>query len=186
MDKFQLEDDRNPVGLVLLSNLHQNQFLDQSVVIIIKHDKIHGSFGLCINHPLRLTLNDFDEKKWDCLDYVPVFRGGSIAPNQIIITAMCWDASHQRLNWRLGLEQSQIRNWGTEDSNVQFKAYCGYMNWLPGELESDIHQQHWLPIPLPSKRIFSISNQKLWNTLMLQFYPLIFSNGILPKYPSEN
>lgn len=187
MDRAYNDEERNPVGLILLSHFPTADPLwGQSVVVVIRHDDRYGTIGLCINHPLHLTLDDFGEDQWQSLDTVPVFRGGPVAPKHIIVTALSWDAAYQRLCWRLGLDSDLVRHLSADEPHLQFKAYCGHMNWGPGSLEDDIRQQKWLPIPLPSKKIFTLPNSQLWRALMLQFYPIFSTELNLPQHPSEN
>jgi len=173
-------------GLVLLSNTSVNHNNDQSVVVIVQHDRTNGTIGLCINHPLRLTLNDFDEKTWGSFHQVPVFKGGPIQPQRLIVTSIEWDHQQQRLKWQLGLNQKQANQLIIDNPNTRFKAYCGYINWKPGQLIEDIKNLLWLPIPLPSKKIFTITNRLLWETLMLQFYPSKLNSKNFPENPTLN
>ena len=172
-------------GLVLLSNTLINPNSEQSVVVIVQHDRVNGTMGLCINHPLRLMLNDFDEKTWGNFSQVPVFKGGPVQPERIIMTSIEWD-QQQRLKWQLGLNQKQANQLIVDNPNIRFKAYCGYIDWKPGQLLEDIKNSLWLPIPLPSKKIFAITNQLLWETLMFQFYPSKLNSKNFPKNPTLN
>ena len=173
-------------GFVLLSNISSDKPENHSVVVVIQHNETIGTMGLCINHPLHLNLNDFDEKLWGNFDYIPVFRGGSTKPKQIIVSAMEWDSQRQQLKWQLGLNQQQINALICHLPHAQFKAYCGYVNWAPGQLSEDIQKGLWLPVPMPSKKIFRIPNPTLWDTLMFQYYPSQLTLKGLPKEPSWN
>ena len=173
-------------GFVLLSNFPSNNPEKHSVVVIIKHSETAGTMGLCINHPLHLNLNDFDEKLWENFDHIPVFRGGPVNPKQIIITAMQWDENQQQLKWQLGLNPQQTSQLSCNFPNTQFKAYCGYVGWNAGQLAEEIQKGLWLPVPMPSKKIFRIPNATLWDTLMFQYYPTQLPLKEFPKDPSWN
>ncbi len=174
------------IGLILLSNGSNTDANSNDVVVVVHDNKNSGTIGLCINHPLRLTLNDFDEKIWGNFNQVPVFKGGPTQPQQIIVTSLDWDQQQQRLKWQLGLNQQQATRLMMDHPKTCFKAYCGHINWAPGQLFKDIQDMTWLPIPLPSKKIFSISNPRLWDTLMLKFYPSKLKSTSLPKNLSLN
>lgn len=177
----------NPLaGFVLLSNIPNASPESHSVVIIVQHSETAGTRGLCINHPLHLNLNDFDEKLWGNFEHIPVFRGGPENPRQIIITAMQWDENRQQLKWQLGLNPQQTSQLICNDPHTQFKAYCGYLGWGPGQLVEEIQKKLWLPVPMPSKKIFRILNDTLWDTLMFQYYPAAHTIKELPKDPSWN
>jgi|GEM_PF-3399755 len=173
-------------GFVLLSNLSNGTPENHSVVVIIQHNETTGTMGLCINHPLHLNLNDFDENLWENFDHIPVFRGGPENPKQIIITAMQWDENRQLLKWQLGLNPQQTSQLIYNSPNTQFKAFCGYVGWRAGQLAEEIQKGLWLPVPMPSKKIFRIPNDTLWDTLMFQYYPTHLTLKELPKNPSWN
>ena len=173
-------------GFVILSNIPNNTPESRSVVVIIQHNENKGTMGLCINQPLNLKLNDFDENLWGNFDNIPVFRGGPVNPKQIILSAMEWDAQHQQLKWHLGLNQQQTSQLICHQPNAHFKAYSGYLGWAPGQLAEEIQKGLWLPVPMPSKRIFRIPNRMLWDTLMLQYYPSQITVKGFPNNPSFN
>lgn len=174
-------------GLVLLSNHPQGGAFQHSVVVIVQHNKDAETTGLCINFPLRLMLNDFDDKTWNAFDNVPVFRGGPLYPKRILVTSMSWDANRQMLRWQLGLNQKQTLQLMAQYPKSGFKAYCGRVVWQPGELADELQQNLWLPVPMPSKKIFKTTNHKLWHTLMLQFYPeYLKSFSSFPENPTLN
>ena len=170
-------------GLVLLSNNPNGGIFQHSVAVVIQHNKDTETMGLCINFPLRLMLNDFDEDAWSAFDNVPVFRGGPSQPKRILVTSMTWDANRQMLRWQLGLDQQQALQLMAQHPKSGFKAYCGHISWQPGELAHELQQNLWLPVPMPSKKIFKIANHKLWHTLMLQFYPEYLKE--LPDFPEN-
>lgn len=173
-------------GVVLLGHQIPNKLLKNAVVVIVRYDRDLGTMGLCINQPLRLTLSDFDEKSWANLEDVPVFCGGPIQQKQILVTSMEWDAQRQQLKWQLGLNPQAASQLVLSSPKTQFKAYCGYVSWGPGELLDELQRKFWLPVPLPSRRMFKTDNKKLWDTLMLQFYPEFISDKNFPENPSLN
>lgn len=185
MDRLPSIFSNTPVGLVLLSNPLTTSVYRNAVVVVVQYNNM-GAMGLCINQPLHLTLNDFDEKKWGRLNHVPVFKGGPMQPKQVIITSMEWNAQHRCLKWQLGLDTQQISQIMADGDDSDIKAYCGYVSWPQDQLLEEIQKAIWLPVPLPSKKIFSIPQPSLWDTLMLQFYPKLMENKQLPKNSSCN
>lgn len=158
-------------GLVLLSNNPLGGIFQHSVVVIVQHNRDTETMGLCINLPLRLMLNDFDEVTWGAFGNVPVFRGGPSQPKRLLVTSMHWDEHRQTLRWQLGLDQQQALQIMSRHPKSGLKAYCGHMIWQPGQLIDEVQKNLWLPVPVPSHKIFKTTNRNLWHTLMFQFYP---------------
>lgn len=175
-----------PVGLVLLSSATAPKPFERSVIIVIQHDSRIGTMGLCIDRPLRLTLDDFDEKRWGSFDSVPVYYGGPMQQNQIIVTSFERDKRGHNLCWRLSFTPEQAMHLLRSSQTSTFKAYCGYVGWRPGQLVDEIKQQLWLPVALVPQKLFSLAATHLWETLVFQNYPSELPANYLPQKPQLN
>lgn len=177
---------QNFSGLVLLSNPQVETCWDKVVMVVIQHSQERGAIGLQLNRPSRLNLSDFNEKIWENFGNVPVFLGGPQQMQKLMITAFDWNRERQLIKWRLGLSPEQAYQLVCDDPAMNFRAYCGHISWQGGQLEEEIKNKIWLPIPVPQKKLFAPHPQNLWQDLMSQFYPLGLFFKQLPAHPSLN
>lgn len=177
---------QNFSGLVLLSNPQVSSNWDKVVMVIIKHNQQSGAIGLQLNRPSRLNLSDFNEKKWENFGDIPVFLGGPCQMQKLMITAFDWNQKQQLIKWRLDLSPQQAYQLIYDQPSMNFRAYCGHISWHNGQLEEDIKNKIWLPIPVPQKKLFAPHTQNLWQDLMAQFYPSGLFFDQTPAHPSLN
>ena len=184
MDIQSLFKQTPPIGLILLSNFPQNSSWARKVAIIIRYSKKGHPIGLCINDPLHLTLEDFDASAQNHLASVPVYQGGPIHPNKLILTGFVLDPKQHKLHWRFNCNPIDLPP--SESASINYKAFRGYIDWSEGQLTDEIQKKLWLPIPLTFQSILEVDNPKLWDTLMLKFYPFLLKNPDSPENPSLN
>ena len=177
---------QNFSGLVLLSNPQVETCWDKVVMVVIKHSQKTGAIGLQLNRPSRLNLGDFNDKNWESFGNIPVFLGGPNQMQKLMITAFDWHREQQLIKWRLGLSPKQAYQLVCDYPAMNFRAYCGHISWKSGQLEEELKNKIWLPIPVPQKKLFAQHPQNLWQDLMSQFYPLGLFFKQLPKNPSLN
>lgn len=44
----------------------------------------------------------------------------------------------------------------------RFRLWLGYAGWGPGQLESEVQQGAWLPVPVDAELVFNEPGEKLW------------------------
>ena len=187
---FQNLEKSSPknIGLLLLASPQQPEQSEfsHSVIVVINHKEKLGSLGLILNKPLRLTLNDFSEDQWENFENVPVFKGGPVEQNRLIVTALEWDEEQNWVRWHLNLKGRQLSFLVNSDAQLRLQAFCGYVGWQAGQLEKEIQEGFWLPAPVMPQNLFAANNKKLWEKLMSIYYPLQPYKNLLPNDPSFN
>ena len=80
-----------PVGMVLVANAEKGSPFERTVAVLI-HRRGTCATGLIINRPLHLMLSDFESSPHAASDNIPVYRGGPVQPNRMIITGIEFEA----------------------------------------------------------------------------------------------
>lgn len=178
-------------GEVLLSEPTMNSLhFGRSVVLIIDHNEEDGTFGLIMNKPLRIKLNevvdvfnDFD---------APVFLGGPVAENQIffmhtlgdlipdtckIMEGLYWGGNAEVLN-------TMIEQGIANKDNVRF--FLGYSGWDNGQLVSELERNSWAVAKANTHLLFSTPPDQLWKTLTSRLGKNYEIWSRFPKNPEEN
>ena len=79
-------------GSILLSHptlLDPNFF--KSILFISAHSQDQGSLGVILNRPLGQTLGELDSSFQNkCFSEVPVFEGGPVEKDKLIVAAWEW------------------------------------------------------------------------------------------------
>lgn len=180
MDKIPLP----PVGMILLAHVPPKSPFAQKVVVIVRSQS-SGIMGLCINQPLRLTVSDFEESFDQTLDTIPVYCGGPCQPGKLTITGLEYVSPHH-MQWHFDLNPHALSQCAKQHPHMELKAFCGYVGWDFSQFTAEIEQKQWLPIPVTFPSIFLGTNTRLWEALMLQFYPFALETPYLPKNPHWN
>ena len=158
-------------GNILISEPLMNDFhFGRSVILLIDHEVVEGSFGIIINKRLNVEVchvvdvfPDFDG---------PVYLGGPVAENQLffihtlgelipdsypIIDGLYWGGDHKTLTT---LINTGIAN----NDNVRF--YLGYAGWEAGQLIDELVRNTWLISDITTEQFLKTPPEKMWQTFV--------------------
>jgi putative transcriptional regulator len=158
----------------------------RTVLFISEHDPSEGALGVIINRPLDRRVADLvTEKPPAGLAEVPVFLGGPVGKNQLMLAAFEWHQSKGlKLNHNLSLEE-------TSDAAGQKKlitvcAFVGYAGWGAGQLESEMKQKAWL-LQKANPSVLKLARlPNLWFEIMCSLGPWYKMLAAAPDDPSLN
>jgi putative transcriptional regulator len=157
----------------------------RTVLFISAHDANDGALGVIINRPLEKYVADvMTETPPAGFGDVPVFLGGPVGKDQLIIAAFEWQkGTGLRLNHNVGLEQASEP---TEQERAPICAYVGYAGWEAGQLEAELKQKAWL-VQKPSRSILRFDRlPQLWFDIMRGLGPWYKMLAATPDDPSLN
>ena len=178
-------------GEVLLSEPTMNSLhFGRSVVLLIDHSEEEGTFGLIMNKPLRIKLNEVVDT---FNDYdAPVYLGGPVSDNQIyfmhtlgdlipdsckIMEGLYWGGNSEILNT---LIEQGIAN----KNNVRF--FLGYSGWEKGQLVDELEGNSWAVGKANSHLLFNTPADQLWKTILDRMGKEYALWSRFPKNPEEN
>jgi putative transcriptional regulator len=157
----------------------------RTVLYVSAHDPEDGAIGVIINRPLDKNVADLvSETPPANLADVPVFFGGPVGKNQLMLAAFEWQKGEG-----LKLNQHSIDSQSEMDAPANAPslfAFLGYAGWSAGQLEAEMKQKAWI-VQKPSRA--SLKSEKLsrlWFDIMNRLGPWYKMLAAAPDDPSLN
>jgi putative transcriptional regulator len=158
----------------------------RAVLFISAHDQDDGAIGVIINRPLDKSIGDLvSETPPQNLADVPVFFGGPVGDNQLMLAAFEWHKGEGlKLNQHsLNGDESVL---GAPDSAPSIFAFLGYAGWSAGQLEAEMKQKAWI-VQKPSRAALKSERlSRLWFDIMNGLGPWYRMLAAAPDDPSLN
>ncbi|MBQ6771880.1 MAG: YqgE/AlgH family protein [Bacteroidales bacterium] len=178
-------------GNILISEPLMNDFhFGRSVVLLIDHDEVEGSFGVIINKKLNASVSQIVDGFPDFES--AVYLGGPVADNQLffihtlgplipdsdpILEGLYWGGDSNTLKT---LISTGIAN----ENNIRF--YLGYAGWDSGQLVSELVRNSWLVSDISAKQFFSVGPERMWQTFVNQMGSHYEMWSRFPKNAEDN
>ncbi|HZS17073.1 MAG TPA: YqgE/AlgH family protein [Candidatus Udaeobacter sp.] len=187
---FESEDETTPASLAGSLLVAHPSMLDpnfrRTVLFISEHDPGEGALGVIINRPLDRQVADLvTETPPADLAEVPVFLGGPVGRNQLMLAAFEWQqGGGLKLNHKLTLKETIEEV--DQTKLITVCAFVGYAGWGAGQLESEMKQKAWIrhkanPAVLKLERL-----PNLWFDIMRGLGPWYKMLAAAPDDPSLN
>lgn len=152
-------------SLLLAHPAMSDENFRRTVVLISKHDN-EGAMGVVLNRPLDKKLGDLtDDFAFGTLADVPLFKGGPVEPNQVILCA--WRAQPEGEGFQLmfGLDPDRARQLA-EDKEIHLRAFLGYAGWTAGQLEGELKGDFWVTSDLQPELMALKPDESLWRNVL--------------------
>lgn len=137
----------------------------RTVVLISKHDD-EGAMGVVLNRPLGRQLGQLTQDfAFTELAEVPLFKGGPVEPNQVILCA--WRAQPEGEGFQLmfGLDPERALTLA-KDKEMHLRAFLGYAGWSAGQLEGELKGDFWVTSDLQPELMEIKPDVSLWRTVL--------------------
>jgi putative transcriptional regulator len=156
--------------LIAMPSLNDPYF-KHSVVYICEHDE-KGAMGFIINFPVKLTLQEL-LKNVDTIKHDPeppllnpVFLGGPLEPERgfVLHSPVADNSQSTKLNEQLMISNSNaiLSTLGTINEPDKYMVTLGYASWSSGQLEKEMHDNHWLTMESQNDIIFNTPVEQRW------------------------
>lgn len=168
----------------------QDLFFKKSVIMMIEHDE-EGAFGLILNKPINIKVNDYIKGFPELHDF-KLFMGGPVKTDNIFMI--------HDLGQKIQGSEEIAKNifWGGNIENVielvlnheismqNIKFFLGYSGWDPKQIEDEIKEKSWIVSTAKSKELFALQPNQMWSNLMRKMGNeyAIWSN--MPVNPAYN
>ena len=121
-----------------------------------------------MNRPMGKKLGDLDKQfQVDEFSDVPVFEGGPVEREKLIVAAWEWlnDSSSFKLYFGIDLDKAKALR--EENSDVKIACFLGHSGWSAGQLESELDENAWLVHNL-DHHLFSKmeSERQIWKAIV--------------------
>ena len=170
---FGKQADAPPlVGSLLLAHpdLHDPNFA-RSVILLTAHTTADGAIGVMLNRPLDRKLGELDSKvKGTSLENVPLYRGGPVSTDQVILVAWKYEVSQGAFKLYFGIDGTKARQILAEDPDFELRAFMGYSGWSERQLEGELEQDSWVVSRL-LPALEQSTGDPLWRTLLHEVRP---------------
>ncbi|MCS7013669.1 MAG: YqgE/AlgH family protein [Chloroherpetonaceae bacterium] len=157
-------------GTLLIANaMLQDPNFKRTVVLVCEHNE-NGTFGLILNRPLDLRLEDVIEDfgEWDA----PLWLGGPVQTNtlhvihrlgdriegsQEVIDGVFWGGDYEEIRELVRLKTV---------STAELKFFLGYSGWGPGQLDDEMRSGSWYLSKATAQTVFTEPPEKLWGRVL--------------------
>lgn len=157
-------------GRILISEpFLQDHYFKRSVVLLADHSD-EGSFGIIINKPINVKLNevikdfpDFDGQlymggpvKTDSLFFVHTI-GDKIIGSMKILDGLYWGGDVEIVKELMRMKQ-------ITPENIRF--YIGYSGWDSHQLDDELERNSWIVSDTHVDQVINNNPADLWTTLL--------------------
>ncbi|MGZ0656397.1 YqgE/AlgH family protein [Coraliomargarita sp. W4R72] len=158
----------------------------RTVILLSAYGEAEGSLGVIVNRPMARTLGDYDPGLSDSpLASVPLFEGGPVAREQLILVA--WKLSAEAGTFKLyfGIDGEKAQQILEEDPEFQLRGFLGHAGWSEGQLAAEIEQKSWVisgGLPILKGELGEVD----WHDLLCHEQPELRLLADAPDDPSLN
>ena len=148
----------------------KDYYFKRSVILLAEHGD-DGSFGLIINKPIDIRINDvFSEfPKFDS----KVYLGGPVKPDNLFMLHTVGDKIDgsveimKGLYWGGNIDTLKGLIINEEVEPDQFRFFVGYAGWQPKQLDKELQEHSWLVIKPELNQILGASPESLWKSVLM-------------------
>ena len=158
----------------------------RSVILLSAYSEEEGSIGVVVNRPLGQTLGEYDpELGQSPLAHVPLYTGGPVAREQLILVAWKWSAEEGTFKLYFGIDGKKAQRILEEDPEFQLRGFLGHAGWSEGQLDAELEKGSWvLSGSLPALK--SEPEAIDWHELLCHERPELRLLADAPDDPSLN
>ena len=155
--------------LLIAEPFMQDPYFKRSVILLTEHSD-SGSFGLIINKPIPMYLNEaienapsFDSKlglggpvQKETLHYL--HKLGNRIPNSIeVMDGVFWGGDFEVI-------KSLILSGELQPGDI--RLFVGYAGWAEGQLNSEMESKSWIVSRAEKETLFTSESKNLWSTIL--------------------
>ena len=146
---------------------------NSSIVFLSMHNAEDGAFGVALNQPSGRRLNEMmPDRDLGQLSMVPVYIGGPVGADQILLAAFRWNEDVGMWNWRHDITIESAESIIEEEGTV-LRVFAGYSGWSKGQLERELSQKTWI-VHYPDQSLLDPDLQPgLWKQLVSGHGPVM-------------
>ncbi len=157
----------------------------RSVILLSAHSG-DGAMGVVLNRPLDRQLGEINtEFAFGPLAGVPVYAGGPVEPEQLIIAAWQWLEEESAFQLHFGLEPERAMEM-VGLPGVTLRAFVGYSGWSKGQLENEMKHDTWLVSTVEGDILGQADGTALWRQILGSIDPELKLLADEPEDPTVN
>jgi putative transcriptional regulator len=151
-------------GTLLLAHPSLRDANFRRTVVLMTADAAEGAMGVILNRPAQKRLGELGgDFALGPLASVPIFKGGPVQTEQLILAA--WQVQEQGFQLHLGLDPEKAVALLAEEG-IHLRAFFGYAGWSAGQLKNELKHQSWVRAEAP-KDLFALPGEaNLWRDVL--------------------
>jgi len=171
--------------LLLAHPVLRDPHFRRTVVLLSGHDG-DGAMGVVLNRPLDKQLGEINaEFAIGPLAGVPLYYGGPVEPEQLIIVTWQWIEADHAFQLHFGVEvEKAVEQIGTP--GLTMRAFLGYSGWSKGQLENEMKHGTWIVTPVEGDWLIKHDGVTLWRNLIGHLDPELKVMADAPDDPTVN
>ncbi|MEI6105679.1 MAG: YqgE/AlgH family protein [Opitutae bacterium] len=171
--------------LLLAHPVMRDPHFKRTVILLSAHAP-EGAMGVVLNRPLGKQLAEINSSfALGPLAGVPLYAGGPVEPEQLIIVSWQWLKQENAFQLHFGIEPEKAAELiGTPGLTV--RAFLGYAGWSKGQLESEMKRDTWFVSPVEGGQLEQADGVALWRNLLGELDPDLKFLAGEPDDPSVN
>ncbi|MEO0508282.1 MAG: YqgE/AlgH family protein [Verrucomicrobiota bacterium] len=171
--------------LVAHPSMHDPNFA-RTVVFLTVHNPAQGSLGVVVNRALEKTLGEYDPELTDSpLADVPLYEGGPVASDKLILAAWKWIEDESTFRLYFGIDGEKAEKILKEDPEFEIRGFMGHAGWSEGQLDAELDQGAWVMsgwLPELQKK----HGEAVWRSILCHENPAMRVLTDVPEDPSVN
>lgn len=186
--QFNEPPETNYAGSLLVAHpgLTDPNF-EKSVVLVSAHSEDEGSLGVVINRPIGKTLGEYNaDFQFGPLYDVPLYEGGPVGSDQMILTAWSWSKDKGVFKLYFGLSLEKANDLIIEEPEADIRGFLGYSGWGKGQLSAECSSNAWVLSNIDSNALDGEAGDDMWKRLIGKFHPELRFLADSPDDPSWN
>lgn len=157
----------------------------RTVVLLSAHND-EGAMGVVLNRPLNRQMGELNaEFALGPLAGVPLYFGGPVESDQLIIVTWQWIPAEHAFQLNFGVEvEKAVEMIGRP--GVTIRAFLGYSGWSKGQLENEMKHDTWIATPVEGDWLIKHDGVPLWRNLVSFIEPELKVLADAPEDPTLN
>ena len=157
----------------------------RTVILLSAHDG-EGAMGVVLNRPLDRQLGELNtDFAFGALAGVPVYAGGPVSPEQLIIVSWQWLEAESAFQLHFGIEPDKAAEL-VGLPGVTLRAFLGYAGWGKGQLENEMKHDTWLATTVVGEILGKSDGVGLWRKILGSIDPELKLLADEPDDPTVN
>jgi putative transcriptional regulator len=173
-------------GQLLLSHPALREPTFRRTVVLLSAHNDDGAMGVVLNRPLGRQLAELNtEFALGPLAGVPLYAGGPVSPEQLVIVSWQWLKDEGAFQLQFGLEPEKAAElMGTP--GVVVRAFLGYAGWSKGQLENEMKHDTWFVAIVDGEQLEQADGVALWRNILGSLDPDLKLLANEPDDPTVN
>jgi putative transcriptional regulator len=182
-----MEDGAPVTGSVLIAHpMLRDPHFRRTVIFLASHDPQEGSLGVVMNRSMHRTLGSLKPEAADSpLADIPLYEGGPVASDQLVLAAWRWCGEEASLQFYFGIDSAKAQEFLENDDGFQVRAFMGHAGWGEGQLDFEMAQQSWVLSPWVPQ-LMGADGEAPWRGMLLRVNPTMRLLMDAPEDPSRN